>query len=141
MNKLALTIISAAALVLTVWQVGRAHESFASFQIIVQTTEKGVILQCAKGCAWKTATYSCNARSRPNDPIPIIDGVPVTGDSLQWRSRNVDSTPRTDGDIKRPLSYSESVRGNLARGLQRLPCRPEAPRLAATASSWCKTGG
>jgi hypothetical protein len=102
MNKLALTIIATAALVLTAWQVARAHDSFASFQITVQTTEKGVSLQCAKGCAWKTATYSCNAvPSRPNEPIPIIDGVPVTGDSLpgcrfEVNERGVGLAPRGD---------------------------------------------
>jgi hypothetical protein len=87
MKKLAMTMIVTAALGLTAWQIGRAHESLASFQIIVERTDTSVNLQCARGCAWTTASYSCNQRRFvwPAEPVVILKGEAITGSSKACR--------------------------------------------------------
>ncbi len=63
MRTLAMTTVVTAAFALTTWQLAKARESAAGFQIVVQKTDKGVALKCAQGCAWKTATWTCDRPS------------------------------------------------------------------------------
>jgi hypothetical protein len=105
MKKLALTALFTAALALSPWQVAHAQGSLASFQIILEKTDRGVDLQCAKGCAWKTATYSCSTPSRSNEPIVVLDGVPVESDSLsgcrfEINERGVGPAPKSSRSLR-----------------------------------------
>ena len=68
MKTLALTMLATAGLALTAWQVGRAHETLAPFQITAERTANGVDLQCSKGCAWTKASWSC----RPHGGAPVL---------------------------------------------------------------------
>jgi hypothetical protein len=100
MKKLALTILSTAALALSPWRVAHAQGSLAPFQIILEKTDKGVDLQCAKGCAWKTATYACSTPSRSNEPVVVLNGIPVESDNLagcrfEINERSVGPAPRS----------------------------------------------
>jgi hypothetical protein len=100
MKKLTLTVLSTAALALSPWRVAHAQGSFAPFQIIVEKTDKGIELQCAMGCAWKTATYSCSTPSRSNEPVIVLNGVPVESDRVSGcrfaiNERGVGPAPRS----------------------------------------------
>jgi hypothetical protein len=100
MKKFALTTLSIAALALSPWRVAHAQGSLAPFQIILVKTDRGVDLQCARGCAWRTATYSCSTPSRANEPVIVFNGVPVEKDSLsgcrfEINERGVAPAPRS----------------------------------------------
>src|SRR5437588_8170952 len=72
MRTLAMTTVVTAAFALTAWQVAKARESSTGFQIVVQKTEKGLALKCAQGCAWKTATWSCDAQRPLHNATAVV---------------------------------------------------------------------
>ena len=72
MKNLATTIIVTAALAVTAWQVAKARESAAGFQIVVQQTDKGIALKCTQGCAWKTATWTCDAQRPLHNATAVV---------------------------------------------------------------------
>ncbi len=56
-----------ATLALTSWPTRAGSEKQpAPFSIVVTRTEKGLEMQCPKGCAWKTLAYSCEGKSPCN---------------------------------------------------------------------------
>jgi hypothetical protein len=72
MRSLTLTILVTAVLALTAWQVAKARESSAGFRIVVQNTDNGIALKCTQGCAWKAATWTCDAQRPLHNATAVV---------------------------------------------------------------------
>jgi hypothetical protein len=60
MKRLILGSLLTGALVFSAWQLGQAQSQLAEFQIVVEPSASGLKATCARGCAWKTLTFTCD---------------------------------------------------------------------------------
>jgi hypothetical protein len=62
MKRLMFGSLLTGALVLSAWQLGQARgqSQLAEFQIVVEPSARGLKATCARGCAWKTLTFTCD---------------------------------------------------------------------------------
>ena len=65
---------------------------YADFRIHVTTTDKGVELQCEKGCMWETLTYSCG--KLPCAVWISENGTDSEGTALEYFGLTPEDTPR-----------------------------------------------
>lgn len=63
-RKFTVVVLVILATLLIAWEAkSRPEAKPVPFSIVVTQTDKGLEMECQKGCAWKTLAYSCGEKT------------------------------------------------------------------------------